>query len=73
MAFPKGISVVSTAAVLIICACETISCAVSNRIPFGAVVNCGERGCREWQYAHRSCTIAKTRANGTAVAADAAG
>src|SRR5579864_4214340 len=71
--FPKGIKVESTATVLISCACEAICCVVSNRIPIGAVVNCDERGWSEWQYAHRSWTIAKTWEKGTAAAADAAG
>ena len=61
--FPNGINVESTATVLISSACDAISCGVSNTIPFGAEVNCVERGWSEWQRrsaARRSGRSART-------------
>src|SRR5262249_43764993 len=65
VAFPSGIVCVCTANCSMSDACVAICCAVSNSMPIGALVNWGLRGCAEWQYAQRSCTIGWICANVT--------
>src|SRR5207253_3459055 len=63
VAFESGMTCVSTATVLISCACALICDAVSSTIPFGGAVV--RVGCREWQTAQRCATIGATWANAT--------
>ena len=66
VAFPSGMTCVSTATALIRAACAWICAAVSKTMPSGAAES--SVGCCEWQAAQRWATIGCTCANVTFVA-----